>query len=52
MKQANLIDVPFHMTLCKNDKLCSSDRAREFLSKVKTEQKTSNEYDLDHDLLA
>lgn len=52
MKQANLIDVPLHMTLCSNDKLCSSDRAREFLSKAGSSNKIGVEYDLEHDLLA
>jgi len=40
------------MTLCSNDKLCSTDRAKEFFSKVGTSTKSRFEYDLEHDLLA
>jgi hypothetical protein len=47
-----MIDVPFHMTCCSNDKICSSDKAREFFDKVGTQVKQKVEYDRDHDLLA
>lgn len=40
------------MSMCTNDKVCSSDKAREFFDKISSKIKHKEEFDADHDLLA
>lgn len=44
--------LPLHMSMCEDDKVCSSVTSREFFEKWPHSEKVKCEYDLDHDLLA
>jgi|LauGreDrversion4_2_1035121.scaffolds.fasta_scaffold138737_1 hypothetical protein len=52
VEASTLMDLPIHMSMCKNDRVCSSEKAIEFFSLCRNKRNIRNEYDREHDLLS